>query len=162
MKQGGSRLDGATLVVIDMQRAFRDEGQWQVPRYQEIVPVISRLQQALGSGAVFTRFVRDEAEAGAWAAYYRRWNGMRFPSSSEAWDITLDVPGGGAYLASMPRPSPNGDDAYRWTARGQSRFSNGRPETVPPPVMATRLLCPIHGISAPSTPDASVSHRLFP
>lgn len=93
MKQGGSRLDGAMLVVIDMQRAFRDEGQWQVPRYQEIVPVITRLQQALGSGPVFTRFIRDEAETGAWAAYYRRWNEMRFPSGSGAWDITIDVPG---------------------------------------------------------------------
>ena len=95
MKQAGSgsRPDGATLVVIDMQRAFRDEGQWQVPRYQAIVPVISRLQQELGAGSVFTRFVRNEAETGAWAAYYRRWDGMRFPSGSEAWDITLDVPG---------------------------------------------------------------------
>jgi nicotinamidase-related amidase len=98
VKQGGARPDGATLVVIDMQRVFRDDGQWQVPRYQEIVPVIGLLQQALGSGTVFTRFVRDEAETGAWAAYYRRWDGMRFPSGSEAWDITLDVPGGATVL----------------------------------------------------------------
>ncbi|MFE4544355.1 cysteine hydrolase family protein [Arthrobacter sp. NPDC056727] len=82
----------ATLVVIDMQRAFRDKGQWQVPRYQEIVPVINRLQEALGTGTVFTRFIRDEAETGAWAAYYRRWLGMRFPADSPAWGITLDVP----------------------------------------------------------------------
>lgn len=88
----------ATLVVIDMQRAFRDQGQWQVPRYQEIVPVIGRLQELLGAGSgtgtspVFTRFIRDEAETGAWAAYYRRWLGMRFPADSPAWDITLDVP----------------------------------------------------------------------
>lgn len=82
----------ATLVVIDMQRAFRDEGQWQVPRYQEIVPVINRLQEALGAGTVFTRFIRDEAESGAWAAYYRRWAEMRFTADSPAWDITLDVP----------------------------------------------------------------------
>jgi nicotinamidase-related amidase len=80
-------------VVIDMQRAFRDDGQWQVPRYQEIVPVITRLRQSLGSSPVFTRFIRDEAETGAWAAYYRRWDEMRFPSGSEAWDITMDVPG---------------------------------------------------------------------
>jgi nicotinamidase-related amidase len=91
--QAGSRRDGATLVVIDMQRAFRDDGQWQVPRYQEIVPVITRLRQSLGSSPVFTRFIRDEAETGAWAAYYRRWDEMRFPSGSEAWDITMDVPG---------------------------------------------------------------------
>jgi len=90
---GSASTDGATLVVIDMQRAFRDEGQWQVPRYQEIVPVISRLHQLLGTGTVFTRFVRDEAETGAWAAYYRRWDGMRFPPGSDAWDITMDVPG---------------------------------------------------------------------
>jgi nicotinamidase-related amidase len=82
----------ATLVVIDMQRAFRDEGQWQVPHYQEIVPVIGQLQDSLGAGTVFTRFIRDDAETGAWAAYYRRWLGMRFPADSPAWDITLDVP----------------------------------------------------------------------
>ena len=81
------------LVVIDMQRVFQDEGQWQVPRYDEIVPVIEQLQQELGSGAVFTRFVRDETEHGAWAAYYQRWNEMRFPTDSNAWDITMNVPG---------------------------------------------------------------------
>jgi len=81
------------LVVIDMQRVFQNEGQWQVPRYDEIVPVIEQLQQELGSGAVFTRFVRDETEHGAWAAYYQRWNEMRFPTDSNAWDITMNVPG---------------------------------------------------------------------
>lgn len=84
---------GSRLAVIDMQRVFRDEGQWQVPRYQKIVPVIERLQQTLGAGTVYTRFVRDEAEHGAWSAYYRRWNEMRLPADSNAWDITMDVPG---------------------------------------------------------------------
>jgi nicotinamidase-related amidase len=78
--------------VIDMQRAFQDEGQWQVPRYEKIVPVIERLQKELGSSTVFTRFVRDEAEPGAWTAYYQRWSEMRFPADSHAWDITMDVP----------------------------------------------------------------------
>ncbi|MEO5314666.1 isochorismatase family protein [Pseudarthrobacter sp. CC12] len=87
------RPDVVRLVVIDMQRVFRDEGQWQVPRYDEIVPVIEQLQQELGSSAVFTRFVRDETEHGAWAAYYQRWNEMRYPANSNAWDITIDVPG---------------------------------------------------------------------
>lgn len=87
------RPDIVRLVVIDMQQVFQDEGQWQVPRYDEIVPVIEQLQQELGSGAVFTRFVRDETEHGAWAAYYQRWNEMRFPTDSNAWDITMNVPG---------------------------------------------------------------------
>ncbi|WP_284978512.1 cysteine hydrolase [Arthrobacter sp. fls2-241-R2A-200] len=91
---GAPRPGMARLVVIDMQRVFQDEGQWQVPRYDEIVPVIERLQRECGSSAVFTRFVRDEAEHGAWAAYYQRWNEMRYPADSNAWDITLDVPGG--------------------------------------------------------------------
>ncbi|MHC6231944.1 cysteine hydrolase family protein [Arthrobacter sp. MMS24-T111] len=86
------RPSTARLVVIDMQRAFRDEGQWQVPRYNEVVSVIEWLQQELGSGTVFTRFVRDEAEHGAWAAYYQRWNEMRHPADAKTWDITMDVP----------------------------------------------------------------------
>ncbi|MFJ4169658.1 cysteine hydrolase family protein [Paenarthrobacter sp. NPDC089714] len=81
------------LVVVDMQRAFRDAGQWQVPRYEEIVPVISRLQENIGPHTVFTRFVRDQQENGAWSAYYQRWDQMRFPPEAAAWDITMDVPG---------------------------------------------------------------------
>jgi nicotinamidase-related amidase len=80
------------LVVVDMQHAFRDAGQWQVPRYDEIVPVIGQLQESLRPATVFTRFVRDQQEPGAWSAYYQRWNEMRFPPDSEAWDITMDVP----------------------------------------------------------------------
>lgn len=87
-----------TLVVIDMQRVFRDQGQWQVPRYHEIVPVIGRLQQALGSRSVFTRFIRDETESGAWSAYYRRWHDMRFHPGADAWDITVEVPADAAVL----------------------------------------------------------------
>ncbi|WP_220272972.1 cysteine hydrolase family protein [Arthrobacter sp. RT-1] len=90
---GAPRPGAATLVVIDMQRVFQDEGQWQVPRYAEIVPVIERLQQELEGSTVFTRFVRDEAEHGAWTAYYQRWDEMRYPADSTAWDITMDVPG---------------------------------------------------------------------
>ncbi|MDD7833862.1 cysteine hydrolase family protein [Paenarthrobacter sp. AB444] len=80
------------LVVVDMQRAFRDAGQWQVPRYGEIVPVINQLQENIGPTTVFTRFVRDPQETGGWSAYYRRWDQMRFPPESGAWDITMDVP----------------------------------------------------------------------
>lgn len=76
-----------------MQRAFQDEGQWQVPRYDEIVPVIERLHQEFEGSTVFTRFVRDETEHGAWAAYYQRWDEMRYPADSSAWDITMDVSG---------------------------------------------------------------------
>jgi nicotinamidase-related amidase len=80
------------LVVIDMQQAFEEAGQWQVPRYAEIVPVIERLAAAADEPPVFTRFVRDEAESGSWGAYYRRWHEMRLPAGSARWDITLDVP----------------------------------------------------------------------
>lgn len=82
------------LVVVDMQRAFEEAGQWQVPRYGEIVPVIEQLAAGGAEPPVFTRFVRDEAETGAWDAYYRRWDQMRFPADSEHWDIAMDVPAG--------------------------------------------------------------------
>lgn len=92
MKRGNDSGRNATLVVVDMQRAFRDPGQWQVPRFSEVVPVITRLRDELGLPAVYTRFVRDEAEEGSWSSYYERWDEMRLPATSAAWDIALDVP----------------------------------------------------------------------
>ena len=43
------------LVVVDMQQAFEEAGQWQVPRYAEIVPVIEQLAAGGAEPPVFTR-----------------------------------------------------------------------------------------------------------
>ncbi|WP_026555996.1 cysteine hydrolase family protein [Arthrobacter sp. 35W] len=84
-----------TLVVIDMQRGFRDPAsQWCVPRYDEIVPAIEALQERIGGSAVFTRFVPDPEEPGAWQAYYRRWHQMCQAADAPAWGITMAVPAG--------------------------------------------------------------------
>lgn len=92
MRRDNASARTATLVIVDMQRAFQDSGQWQVPRYDEIVPVITRLRDELGLPNIYTRFIRDEAERGSWSAYYRRWDEMQLPATSAAWNITLEMP----------------------------------------------------------------------
>lgn len=79
-----------TLVAIDMQHCFRDEtSQWSVPRYDEIVPVIDRLRKSLPGPAIFTKFVADPQELGAWGSYYQRWKQMRLPEDDRGWDLTM-------------------------------------------------------------------------
>lgn len=81
----------AHLAVIDMQTAFRRAGQWHVPRYDAAAERIGALVESFGAPIV-TRFVPDPAEAGAWSAYYDRWDEMRLPPSDPIWDVEL--PGG--------------------------------------------------------------------
>jgi nicotinamidase-related amidase len=90
----------ATLVVIDMQSGFRDgASQWCVSRYDEVVPVIEALAEAIPGPAVFTRFVSDPADVqGAWTAYYQHWNEMLLPQDAPEWDLTLSVPAGSAVV----------------------------------------------------------------
>ena len=90
-------MDGR-LVVIDMQRAFRDETEWHVPRFDEAAAAIYKLKEVFPSAPVYTRFVRDEAEAGSWRSYYDRWNGMRLPSEASAWDLVVEMPEGAEIL----------------------------------------------------------------
>jgi len=78
-----------------MQHCFRDtSSQWSVPRYDEIVPVIELLREALPVSAIFTKFVADPEEQGAWADYHDRWDKMRLPAEDRGWELTLD-PGTG-------------------------------------------------------------------
>ncbi len=85
----------AALVVIDMQNCFRDRtGQWAVPRYDEIVPVIEALQHTLDGPTVYTKFVAGNNKPGSWEAYYRRWDQMCLPQGAPEWDISMDVPPG--------------------------------------------------------------------
>lgn len=80
----------ATLVVVDMQTAFRQpDSEWAVPGYETITPTIDDLTSAYAGRVVYTRFVRDPTEHGSWQDYYDRWSSMRQPADSAAWDLTL-------------------------------------------------------------------------
>jgi nicotinamidase-related amidase len=67
----------AALVVVDMQRLFAEETEWQVASLPAIVPAVRRLIDARPEAALFTRFVTpptaDHAN-GRWRRYYRRWS----------------------------------------------------------------------------------------
>lgn len=76
------------LVVIDMQRAFRQAGEWHVPRYDEAARSITRLVAA-GLEPILTRFIPDPAEEGSWSAYYERWQSMRRAPTDPIWHIEL-------------------------------------------------------------------------
>jgi nicotinamidase-related amidase len=76
------------LVVIDMQRAFREAGEWHVPRYDEAAQTIARLARA-GFQPLTTRFVPDSAELGSWSSYYDRWPSMRRHPKDHLWDLVL-------------------------------------------------------------------------
>ncbi|MDR7159782.1 isochorismatase family cysteine hydrolase [Arthrobacter sp. BE255] len=76
------------LVVIDMQRAFREAGDWHIPRYDEAARTIARLTSA-GFQPITTRFVPDPAELGSWSSYYDRWPSMRRDPLDQIWDLML-------------------------------------------------------------------------
>lgn len=96
------------LVVIDMQRAFRQQGDWHIPRYDEAAAVIAGLARA-GWDAIITRFVPDPAEAGSWSAYYDRWQSMRLDPSDPVWDVELPGVDVGATL-DLPTFTKWGDE----------------------------------------------------
>ncbi len=96
------RLDHAVLVAIDMQVAFREEGSdWAVPRYDEAAARIATLVDLFGDRVVWTRFVRDPREAGAWSDYYDRWSSFRVDEDSGQWDLTTSAAPGHATV-SLP------------------------------------------------------------
>lgn len=76
------------LVVIDMQRAFRQPGEWHIPRYDEAARTIARLA-ASGLEPIITRFIPDPAEEGSWSSYYSRWPSMRLDPADPIWNIEL-------------------------------------------------------------------------
>lgn len=62
------------LAVIDMQHVFADANSpWAAPRFAEIVEPVTRLVDAFGDHATFTRFVAPPEPLGAWRAYYADW-----------------------------------------------------------------------------------------
>lgn len=82
----------SVLAVIDMQHAFRDKAsQWYIPRYDQAAAVIERLRDALTCRRIYTRFVPDLNEEGAWRSYYDYWEEMRRPAHDPVWVTTLDI-----------------------------------------------------------------------
>ncbi|EMY33154.1 isochorismatase hydrolase [Arthrobacter crystallopoietes BAB-32] len=106
------------LVVVDMQRVFRRNGDWHVPRYDEAAEAIARLVAA-GHPPILTRFVPDPAEEGSWSAYYDRWRSMRLDPADEAWDLelpgvetsgTIDLPTFGKWGEELAQRIPVGEE----------------------------------------------------
>ncbi|GHG42699.1 isochorismatase [Sinomonas cellulolyticus] len=88
----------ARLVVIDMQRIFRDETVWNVPRFDEAAEAIASLEQSLARPGIYTRFVRGAGEEGAWSAYYDRWPETRLPAEAPEWDFVEEPPSGSSVM----------------------------------------------------------------
>jgi len=89
------------LVVIDMQAAFADPASaGAVPGYAPAEKWIRVLTPGFEERVVYTRFVPDPAEHGAWGAYYDHWPTMRQPASSSTWDLTLETTS--APVVSLP------------------------------------------------------------
>ena len=78
------------LVIIDMQVIFGEpSSQWYVPGYESAAEKIATIANRFDGPIVWTRFVRDPAEEGRWAAYYDRWDQCREAPDSRVWDLTL-------------------------------------------------------------------------
>lgn len=81
----------AALVLIDMQRIFEEpESQWFVSNYQDVEQKVRKLRDSFDR-VIWTRFVRDPQEPGAWADYYARWDQCREEPGSQRWDLTVPV-----------------------------------------------------------------------
>lgn len=79
------------LTVIDMQVAFQEPGsEWEVPRYDEVEARVRKLVDAFDQNVIWTRFVRDPQEEGAWSSYYDRWSTFRVEEDSRQWDLTIE------------------------------------------------------------------------
>jgi nicotinamidase-related amidase len=106
------------LVVVDMQRVFRQQGDWHVPRYDEAAAVIAGLVRT-GLDPIITRFVPDPAESGSWSAYYDRWQSMRLDPCHPVWEVelpgvdvgaTLDLPTFTKWGGELAGRIPAGDN----------------------------------------------------
>lgn len=87
------RDGGRWLVVIDLQHVFtRPTSAWYATGSAGIVPVVDELVERYRGRTVFTRFVRDPAEHGAWRNYYDRWTDFRLPADHPDWDFSVTVP----------------------------------------------------------------------
>ncbi len=111
-----SEGDRTTLVVIDMQEAFYDpEGMWCVPKYKAAEANIARLVDHHSGPTVWTRFVRDPEEHGAWSDYYQRWHELRVPPDAQEWELTTAA-GEGDEILDLPTFSKWGPELDAMTA----------------------------------------------
>lgn len=79
------------MVLIDMQRIFQEpESQWFVSNYPSVEAKVSELHGSFDQ-VIWTRFVRDPQEPGAWADYYDRSDRCRADPESTQWDITIPL-----------------------------------------------------------------------
>lgn len=86
-----SVFDQSLLIIIDMQEAFRRPGlPWECAHYEVAATRISQLSKAHSGTTVWTQFIRDPAETGAWKSYYDRWQDYRIEPEHALWDLTLE------------------------------------------------------------------------
>lgn len=81
-------LDGAWLVVVDMQRVFTGDSPWSTPGYARASRGIERLLPRFADRVVRTRFVAPEQPAGAWVDYYRDWPFALVRADDPLYDLT--------------------------------------------------------------------------
>jgi nicotinamidase-related amidase len=80
------------LVIIDMQKIFKDSSsQWCVSDYDSAAENIVELVLAHSGPIIWTKFVRDPSERGAWGEYYKTWDQCRLPPNSPEWNLTFAV-----------------------------------------------------------------------
>ena len=73
-----------------MQRAFQQPGfQWECVGYDVAAEKVQQLRQAHPAPVVWTKFIRDSAENGAWKAYYDTWNQYRIEPTDPIWNLTI-------------------------------------------------------------------------
>lgn len=82
-----------TLVVVDVQHVFADQGSpWGAPRFAEVHPAIRRLTEAFAGDVVHTRFVAPAEPTGAWVPYYEQFPFALVPADDPLYAL-LDDPG---------------------------------------------------------------------
>lgn len=108
------KREGAALVLIDMQYIFQEpDSQWFVSNYQDVEKNVEALRNSFDQ-VIWTRFVRDPQELGAWADYYGRWDQCREEPESARWDITLPVKAN-EHVLSLPTFGKWGEELARMT-----------------------------------------------
>lgn len=102
--------DTDVLVVIDVQRAFGDSASpWCAEGFPTALDGIERLRDSCPGPAVWTRFLPDSTEPGAWHDYYETWPQMRRPVDDPLWEL-LGKPRAGDRVVTAPTFSKWGDE----------------------------------------------------
>ena len=106
-------LQSSELLIIDMQHIFADDdSDWQAEGYSAAETNVAALANAWTDRAIWTRFVRDPDEPGAWQEYYERWPAGRLEADDHAWNLTL-TPSAGQRVLEAPTFS-------KWNSQMQS------------------------------------------